>query len=189
MLAKLPHLLAAGAYLLLAACVAPSGGNEPAPASAAPLGPAALSSNLVEGLGASPAHARFLDSVRAAGLEATLAGSGPYTIFAPTDQALDRLPRGTLEALRAPQARALFARLLNYHVVPGVKTRAQIARDAAGGVATYRTLNGGLIRVSASSGEIVVTDHHGNRISGRGAEAVHANGVLHTLDGVLLPQT
>ena len=184
---KLPHLTTV-TFLLLASCAAPLDGD--APQASAPAAPAPLGSSIVEGLAASPAHARFLNAVRASGVESVLANSGPYTVFAPSDQALDRLPAGTMESLQSPQARALFAGFVNYHVVPGLKTRAQIARDAAGGAATYRTLHGGLLRVSAASGgELVVTDHHGNRVRVTGPEAVHANGVLHGLDGVLLPQT
>jgi uncharacterized surface protein with fasciclin (FAS1) repeats len=186
MLLKLPHLTAV-AFLLLASCAVPL--ESDAPQASAPAAPAALGSSIVEGLAASPAHGRFLNAVRASGVESVLANSGPYTVFAPSDQALERLPAGTMESLQSPQARALFAGFVNYHVVPGLKTRAQIAQDAAGGAATYRTLHGGLLRVSAASGELIVTDHHGNRIRVTGPEAVHANGVLHGIDGVLLPQT
>jgi uncharacterized surface protein with fasciclin (FAS1) repeats len=146
---------------------------------------------VLEGLAASPLHSRFAEAMRAAGTASKLASTAPNTLFAPTDEALARLPNGTLDSLRAPQSRALLAGFLEYHVVPGLKTRAQILADAraGGGTATYRTMQGGLIRVVPDGSRLSITDLHGNRVSATAPEALHADGVLYAIDGVLLPQT
>ena len=146
---------------------------------------------LVQNAANSKDHTTLMAAVRDAGLAETLTSSGPYTLFAPTNDAFARLPQGTVEALMAPGNRALLARLLNYHVVPGRKTRAQILSDsrAGGGSASYRTAEGTAIRVAVQGGSIVVTDLHGNRSSVRIADVMQSNGVMHVLDGVLLPRT
>jgi uncharacterized surface protein with fasciclin (FAS1) repeats len=110
-------------------------------------------------------------------------------LFAPTDQAFDRLPNGTLTTLLDPSNKWLLGQIVNYHVVPGAKTRAQIAADArsGGGTAAYRTAQGGTIRVSVQGNAISVADIHGNRSNVTIADVRHSNGVMHVLDAVLLP--
>jgi uncharacterized surface protein with fasciclin (FAS1) repeats len=136
-------------------------------------------------------HTTFVSAVRAAGLESTFGGSGSFTFFAPTDEAFARLPNGTMQSLMDPSNKWLLGRLLRYHVVPGAKTRSQIAADArtAGGVATYQTVEGTPLRVSISGNTITVADVHGNRNEVRIADVRNSNGVMHVLNGVLLPST
>lgn len=136
-------------------------------------------------------HTTFIAAVRAAGLESTFAGAGPFTFFAPTDEAFGRLPNGTVASLMDPANKSLLGRLLRYHIVPGAKTRAQITADAraAGGVATYRTVEGTPLRVSLTGDTILVADVHGNRSEVRIADVRNSNGVMHVLNGVLLPTT
>jgi uncharacterized surface protein with fasciclin (FAS1) repeats len=136
-------------------------------------------------------HTTFISAVRAAGLESTFANAGSFTLFAPTNEAFGRLPNGTVTSLMDPTNKVLLGRLLNYHVVPGAKTRTQMAADvrAGGGVATYPTVEGTPIRVSLSGNTILVADIHGNRNEIRIADVRNSNGVMHVLNGVLLPTT
>jgi uncharacterized surface protein with fasciclin (FAS1) repeats len=146
---------------------------------------------LIANAAKSAEHKTFLSAVRAAGLEPALAASGPFTLFAPTDQAFQRLPNGTMTALLDPSNKWLLGRIVNYHLVPGAKTRSQIAADAraGGGAATYRTLEGNSLRVSISGDQILVADLHGNRNPVNIADVRNANGIMHVLSGVLLPAT
>jgi uncharacterized surface protein with fasciclin (FAS1) repeats len=189
---------AASGLLALSACAAPST-EAPAPAApAAPvanptIGGAAMDSaqSIAANLARSNDHRTLVAALSAAGMLEQLQGNGSFTLFAPSDAAFARLPRGTMESLMAPASRALLAQLLSYHVVPGSKTRAQILADisAGGGVATYQSASGGRIRLSREGGSIVVHDIHGNRTSLTIGDARTSNGILHVLDGVLLPAT
>ncbi|MDP8914440.1 MAG: fasciclin domain-containing protein [Pseudomonadota bacterium] len=146
---------------------------------------------LVRNAANSKEHTTFISAVRAAGLESTFADAGSFTFFAPTDEAFGRLPNGTVTSLMDPSNKWLLGRLLRYHVVPGAKTRTQIAADvrAGGGVATYRTVEGTPIRVSMDGNTILVADIHGNRNEVRIADVRNSNGVMHVLNGVLIPTT
>lgn len=188
--------LGASLSLMLGACVAPSPQAEaPTAAATAPAqlpGTGGMDPNraIMDNLGRSSNHRTLAAAIGQAGLGGNLSAQGSFTLFAPTDAAFQRLPNGTMKSLMAPANRALLAHVVNYHVVPGVKTRAQIASDAAagGGVATYRTQQGGFIRVSVRDDTMTVTDIHGNRSNVSRADAAQANGVVHVLDGVLLPR-
>jgi uncharacterized surface protein with fasciclin (FAS1) repeats len=189
--------LAAG-LLALSGCVAPT---AEAPAPVAPVAPVANPSiggstmDAAQSIGAnisrSSDHRTLIAALNSAGLLERLQGSGSFTLFAPSDAAFARLPRGTIESLMAPASRALLIQLLNYHVVAGSKTMTQMLADIAtgGGVATYQTASGGWIRLSREGGSIMVHDVHGNRSSLSIADARASNGILHVLDGVLLPTT
>jgi uncharacterized surface protein with fasciclin (FAS1) repeats len=189
----------AGGLLALSACVAPTT-EAPAPADRSdapvanpPIGGAVMDAAQSVGgnLARSYDHRTLVAALSAAGLLERLQGNGSFTLFAPSDAAFARLPRGTVESLMAPASRALLAQLLNYHLVPGIKTRSQIVSDiaAGGGLATYQTASGGWIRLSRQGGSIMVHDIHGNRSPLSIADARASNGVLHVLDGVLLPAT
>ena len=181
----------------LASCAAPS----PAPpegSSQAPAAPAApvvvggasfdAATSILDTLGKSADHKTLVGALRSAGFASR---PGPVTLFAPTDDAFARLPHGTMDALTAPESGRLLAQVLNYHLVSGVKTRPDIAADvrAGGGAASYRTLQGGSIRVSLDAGLMTVTDGHGNRIAVTVEDARASNGVVHVVDQVLLPVT
>jgi uncharacterized surface protein with fasciclin (FAS1) repeats len=147
--------------------------------------------SIVQNAANSREHRILVAAIRAAGLEQTLSGAGPYTLFAPTDEAFGRLPQGTVETLMAPSNQALLAQIVNYHLVLGRKSRADIAADirAGGGAATYRTAQGGIIRVTMDGSRIVVGDVHGNRSHLAQADVAQSNGMMHVLSGVLLPAT
>jgi uncharacterized surface protein with fasciclin (FAS1) repeats len=113
----------------------------------------------------------------AAGLVPTLSGAGPYTIFAPTDEAFAKLPAGTVERLLRPENRAELTRILTYHVVPG-----RVTSDALVGRSTSaRTVQGGTVQVDGRTGVRV----NGSTVTT--ADIAASNGVIHVIDTVLLP--
>ncbi len=196
---KLSQALAAAALLAIASCAAPtSEAPGPEPASGTPpanpvVGGAAMdpAATLLQNASSSSEHRTLVSGVRAAGLEQTLTGTGPYTLFAPTDRAFERLPNGTMTALLDPANKWLLGQVVRYHLVPGAKTRSQISADAraGGGVATYRTVEGNILRLSMSGDRISVADTHGNRNEVTIADVRTSNGIMHVLGGVLLPTT
>jgi uncharacterized surface protein with fasciclin (FAS1) repeats len=122
-------------------------------------------------------------AVQAAGLEETLRGEGPYTVFAPTDAAFDALPAGTVDALLAdPDA---LAAILTYHVVEGEV----LAADVAGlDGQQVTTVNGATFTVQvADDGSVTLTDAAGNTVNVTQTDITTSNGVIHVIDGVLLP--
>ena len=123
-------------------------------------------------------------AVQAAGLEETLRGEGPFTVFAPTDEAFAALPAGTLDALLADPTGQLTD-ILTYHVVPG----AVLAADVVGldGQAVT-TVNGATLTVGvADDGTVTLTDAAGNEVTVVATDVEASNGVIHVIDGVLLP--
>ncbi len=142
---------------------------------------------ILDNLAKSADHSTLVSALRAAGLADRMAG--PVTLFAPTNQAFAQLPQGTLDALMVPTNKALLTQVLNYHLVSGAKTRADIAADAraGGGTAVYRSLQGGSIRLTTQSDRLTVIDTHGNRTTVTIPDVRHANGVVHVVDALLLP--
>ena len=196
----LKPLTVAAALLLVAGCVAPTSETAPpvnasrsAEAPNPAVGGAAMdaAAPFAANVAKSAEHGSLLAAVRAAGLDSTLAGAGPFTLFAPTDDAFRRLPKGTMDTLADPSNKWLLGRLVKYHVVLGAKNRAQIAADAraGGGAATYRTLEGGTIRLWVIGDRITVADVHGNRTEVAIADVRNSNGVMHVLNEVLFPST
>ena len=123
-------------------------------------------------------------AVQAAGLEETLRGEGPFTVFAPTDEAFAALPAGTVDALLADPTGDLTA-ILTYHVVDGEVMAADVA--AMGGQ-EVTTLNGATFTVNvADDGSVTLTDAAGNEVAVVQTDVDASNGVIHVIDGVLLP--
>ncbi len=117
-------------------------------------------------------------ALEAAGLVEALKGKGPFTVFAPTDEAFARLPAGTLESLLLPKGKEQLAAILKYHVVSG-----RVFSDAAAKGATVATLQGGSLRTRSENGQVFV-----NEARVVGADIDTANGVVHVIDSVLLPK-
>ena len=131
-----------------------------APGSAAP-----QNGNIIATVVTSPVHNTLEAAIKAAGLTSTLANSGPYTLFAPTDDAFTRLPPDTLAQLMKPENKALLAKVLTYHVVPGTIDFAQLkAQIAAGnGTATLTTVAGQPLKVTITGNNVVtLTSVNGN---------------------------
>lgn len=152
-------------------------------------GDAAAEGTLAQGVVRAADQSVFVEALRAAGLESTLAGPGPYTVFVPVDAAFAKLPQGTVEALMKPEEKARLTGILTYHIVPGAVTVEDLARaaEAAGGVAQLATLGGGNLSVTASDGGVIIADAKGGQARVVRADEVHSNGVIHALDAVLMP--
>jgi uncharacterized surface protein with fasciclin (FAS1) repeats len=116
-------------------------------------------------------------ALSAAGLVNTLKGPGPYTVFAPTDEAFAKLPAGTVEALLKPENKAKLTAILTYHVVPGTVTAKQVTQ-----LREAKTVNGAAVKVSAAGGKVMIND-----ASVVKADVGASNGVIHVIDRVILP--
>src|SRR5690349_13538430 len=123
-------------------------------------------------------------AVKAAGLVDTLAGPGPFTVFAPTDAAFAKLPKGTVEALVKPDMKPKLTEILTYHVVPGRLTAAELLHraKAMGGKAELKTVEGGTLTVTAKGRSVYVTDAAGNTAKVETADVLQKNGVVHVID-------
>jgi uncharacterized surface protein with fasciclin (FAS1) repeats len=156
------------------------------------VGGAAMSSskNIVENAVNSKDHTTLVAAVKAAGLVDTLEGPGPFTVFAPTNEAFDKLPPGTVNTLVEPQNKAMLTKILTYHVVPGHLTAADLKRmiTAGGGKATLTTVEGEPLTVSQGGmGHLVLTDAKGGMSTITIANVMQSNGVIHVVDTVLMP--
>jgi len=169
----------------------------PAPAAAAApnpsVGGAAMdaSKTIVANASAAPNLSTLVKAITAADLTATLSGPGPYTVFAPTNDAFTRLPPDTLAQLLKPENKALLAKVLTYHVVPGTIDFAQLkAQIAAGnGTATLTTVAGQPLKVTITGNNVVTLTSVNGNVSYLETPDVHqSNGIVHVVNGVLLPK-
>ena len=128
-------------------------------------------------------------AVGAAGLVDTLKGAGPFTVFAPDDDAFKKLPEGTVETLVKPENKAKLAGILTYHVVAGKMDTAELSKaiEAGGGKAKLKTVAGGSLTASKEGDSIVLTDATGRKATVSQADVYQSNGVAHVIDTVLLP--
>lgn len=176
---------------LLAAAIA-LGGSSLASAQTNPMvGGAAMYStkNIVENAVNSKDHTTLVAAVKAADLVDTLASPGPFTVFAPTNAAFAKLPKGTVATLLKPENKATLAAVLTYHVVPGRVTAADIAANAKAhmGKATYTTVQGGTLTFTKAGRGWSVADSKGHVGHITIANVMQSNGVIHVIDTVLLP--
>ncbi|MBL9208881.1 MAG: fasciclin domain-containing protein [Opitutaceae bacterium] len=140
------------------------------------LGSLASAKTLVEIAAGSPDHTTLVAAVKAAGLAETLSGSGPFTIFAPTNAAFAKLPAGTVESLLKPENKAKLVSILTYHVVPAKV----MAADVKSGEAP--TVNGKALTIKADGMGVMV-----NKSRVTATDLVGSNGVIHVVDTVILP--
>ena len=145
--------------------------------------------NLVAGAMSSKDHQTLVAAVKAAGLVDTLASGGPFTVFAPTDAAFAKLPKGTVETLLQPANRDQLVSVLTYHVVPGKVGASDLIETirANGGKAMLKTVQGGTLTASLSGGSVAITDGGGRTALVTKADLVQSNGVIHVTDAVSLP--
>jgi uncharacterized surface protein with fasciclin (FAS1) repeats len=134
-------------------------------------------------------HTTLVAAVKAAGLVATLNGPGPFTVFAPTNEAFDKLPAGTVDTLVKPENKAALTKILTYHVVAGkFDSKAIAARIAAGGgKATLKTVQGEDLTASMDGKTLVLTDAKGGQSRVTIGDVYQSNGVIHVVDTVLMP--
>lgn len=137
----------------------------------------------------SPDHTTLVAAVTAAGLGDTLAGKGPFTLFAPTNAAFAKLPAGTVDTLLQPANRDQLRSVLTYHVVPGRHDARSLVRkiNAHGGKATLRTVQGGELTFSLVNGKVAVWDKQGGTATVTNADLRQSNGIVHVTDAVSLP--
>ena len=145
--------------------------------------------NIIENAVNAPMHTTLVAAVKAAGLAETLSGEGPFTVFAPTNSAFDALPAGTVDTLLMPANKAKLQKVLTYHVVPGRITAADIMSKirAGGGVATYTTVAGEPLTFRMQGNAVVATGAGGGTATVTQADVMQSNGVIHVVNGVVLP--
>ncbi len=132
----------------------------------------------------------LVKAVQAADLTATLSGPGPFTVFAPTDEAFGRLAPGTLDQLLKPEQKASLTKLLTYHVVAGKLDAAALKSqiEAGGGTATLTTVEGQPLKATLENGALVLTDVGGGKSYVTQYDVEQSNGVVHVVNGVLAPK-
>ena len=135
-------------------------------------------------------HTTLVAAVKAAGLVDTLKGKGPFTVFAPTNAAFDKLPAGTIETLLKPENKGMLTTILTYHVVSGqFDSKAIMKRIKAGhGKAWFKAVNGGTLTAWMDGSVLVLTDEKGGQSRVTIADVYQSNGVIHVVDTVLLPK-
>ena len=134
-------------------------------------------------------HTTLVAAVKAAGLVDTLEGKGPFTVFAPTNEAFGKLPAGTVDTLLQPENREKLAAVLTYHVVPGKITADKLAKEikAGDGSAQLTTVNGEKLTARMMGDSIELTDAKGGMSKVKIANVIQSNGVIHVIDTVLMP--
>ena len=135
-------------------------------------------------------HTTLVAAVKAAGLVETLKGTGPFTVFAPTNAAFDKLPAGTVDNLLKPENKEKLKKILTYHVVAGKEDAASIVRkiEDGKGKATFKTVSGGTLTASKSGDVVTLTDEKGGASRVTIADVNQSNGVIHVVDTVLMPK-
>lgn len=175
----------------LVACTAmDSGSSGPATASSTVGGAAMYASrNIVENAVNSPDHTTLVAAVKAAGLVETLSSPGPFTVFAPTNDAFARLPSGAVDSLLQPANLGSLRSVLTYHVVPGRITAAQLVGmiGSGGGSARIKTVEGSILTARLMDGGVTLVDEKGGMARVTQADVIQANGVIHVTDAVSIP--
>ena len=136
------------------------------------------SKNIVENAVGSNDHTTLVAAVKQAGLVETLSGAGPFTVFAPTNEAFAAIPKATLDGLMKPEMKADLTKILTYHVVAGAVKAADL-KDGQ----ELTTVQGGKLKVSIKDGKVMI-----NGANVTIADVISSNGVTHVIDGVLMPK-
>jgi uncharacterized surface protein with fasciclin (FAS1) repeats len=134
-------------------------------------------------------HTTLVAAVKAAGLVGTLKGSGPFTVFAPTNEAFAKLPAGTVESLLKPENKDALTKVLTYHVVAGRLSVMDLKKQikAGNGQAELKTVSGGTLTVTLQGKNIVLRDEKGGMSTVTIPNVFQSNGVIHVVDTVVLP--
>jgi len=135
-------------------------------------------------------HSTLVAAVKAADLVATLQSAGPFTVFAPTNNAFAKLPKGTVENLLKPENKATLAKILTYHVVAGNLDAVSVLKAIKDGMGkvTLKTVSGGALTASLKEGKVILTDEKGGIATVTATDLKAGNGVIHVIDTVLLPK-
>jgi uncharacterized surface protein with fasciclin (FAS1) repeats len=145
--------------------------------------------NIVENAVNSKDHTTLVAAVKAAGLVETLSGPGPFTVFAPTNEAFNALPAGTVETLVKPENKETLTKILTYHVVAGKMTSADLAKAIkdGGGTAKLTTVQGETLTAMMKGKNIELKDEKGGVATVTIADVIQSNGVIHVVNKVLMP--
>lgn len=148
------------------------------------------SKNIIENAVNSADHTTLVAAVKAAGLVETLSGKGPFTVFAPTNAAFDKLPKGTVESLLEPANKGKLSAVLTYHVLAGKFSAADVAAaiKKGNGKATMKTVAGSELVFTLAGKDLMVADAGGKMARVTIADVNQSNGVIHVVDSVLLPK-
>jgi uncharacterized surface protein with fasciclin (FAS1) repeats len=152
---------------------------------------AQTTSDIVDVAAGSKDHTTLVAAVKAADLVETLKSKGPFTVFAPANDAFAKLPAGTVESLLKPENKAQLAGVLTYHVVAGnLDAKTVMAAIKAGkGKAELTTAGGGKLTAAVENGKVVLTDENGGKSTVTATDLKCSNGVIHVVDTVLLPKS
>lgn len=148
------------------------------------------SKNIVENAVNSKDHTTLVAAVKAAGLVKTLQSAGPFTVFAPTNKAFDKLPKGTVETLVKPENKTMLTTILTYHVVPGKWSAEDLMGKikAGNGKAMLTTVQGGTLTAWVKGKNVWITDEKGGMAKVTISDVNQSNGVIHVIDTVLMPK-
>lgn len=146
--------------------------------------------NIVENAANSKDHTTLVAAVKAADLVSTLEGKGPFTVFAPTNEAFDALPKGTVETLLKPENKDKLTKILTCHVVAADAMASAVAKMIKddGGEHDIKTVGGCVLKAKEDMGKITLTDEAGGTATVTIADVKQSNGVIHVVDTVLLPK-
>lgn len=147
------------------------------------------SKNIIENAVNSKDHTTLVAAVKAAGLVEILQGKGPFTVFAPTNEAFDKLPKGTVESLVKPENKAMLAKILTYHVIAGnydSKAIADLIKEG-NGKATLKAVSGGILTFWMKGTMLMLTDEKGGTAMVTIKNVYQSNGVIHVIDTVVMP--
>lgn len=148
------------------------------------------SKTIVENAINSKDHTTLVAAVKAAGLVETLSSDGPFTVFAPTNEAFEGLPDGTVATLLKPENKKQLQAVLTYHVVPGNIMSGDLVKmiKEANGKFEFKTVNGQQLTATMEDGNVMIYDRNGNAAKVTQADVKQSNGVIHVIDTVLLPR-
>jgi uncharacterized surface protein with fasciclin (FAS1) repeats len=148
------------------------------------------SKNIVDNAVNSKEHTTLVAAVKAAGLVETLQGSGPFTVFAPTNSAFEKLPAGTVDNLLKPENKEMLSSVLTYHVLPGKLDSKEIAAmiKKGDGKAELTTVQGGKIWLWMKGDNLVIKDEKGGMATVTISDVYQSNGVIHVIDTVVMPE-
>ena len=146
--------------------------------------------NIIENAVNSADHTTLVAAVKAAGLVDALSGPGPFTVFAPTNEAFAALPAGTVDTLLKPENKAMLTKVLTAHVVSGSLTGADIMAKAKanGGRYNMQTLSGDALTAQVKGSNLYIIDESGHASKVTIADVIQSNGVIHVVDAVLVPK-
>ena len=181
------HIAAVAATLALAfGIIAPSFAEKTVTVGGAPMYP---SKNIVQNAVNSKDHTTLVAAVKAAGLVPTLESKGPFTVFAPTNEAFAKLPAGTVDTLLKPENKKTLTNVLTYHVVPGRLTAKDLMAkvEAGHGKAMLKTVEGADLTFEMKDGKLWIVDAKGDTAQVTIRNVMQSNGVIHVIDTVLLP--